>query len=134
MSAGFPGPLRWAGNSRLGQAIGEFVHFLSVEKAAADNTVAAYRNDVRQLADHVIGRLRRQNEVRWESVDRRMMQDFVLGLERGGYRQSSVARKVAAARSFFTFLVGEGIVSCDPTDGFSSPRVTRIPSRAISVS
>jgi integrase/recombinase XerD len=117
----------------LPQAIDRFLHFLSVEKAAADNTVAAYRNDLGQVADHVMGRLPRQEGVGWGSVDRGMVQEFVLELGRRGYTQSSVARKVAVVRSFFAFLIDEGIIVSNPTDGLSSPRVAKMRSKPMSL-
>ncbi len=82
------------------QAIEELLDFLSLEKAAAGNTVAAYRNDLRQSEDHITSRLPQQFETSWESVGRAMLQDFILELERRGYTKSSVARKAPAVRCY----------------------------------
>ncbi len=116
----------------LTKAIEQFLHFLEVEKAASGNTLAAYRNDLQQLADYLSRGLPRQVGIQWEAVERPKVEAYMLDLRRRDYRDSSVARKVAAARSFFAFLVWEGIISADLGGGLSPPRVAKIPPRTIS--
>lgn len=101
------------------QALSEFLDFLAVEKGASSNTIAAYKNDLQQLADF-IGTNGSDN---WGALDRSRIQDFILDLKQRGYTETSVARKVAAVRSFFAFLATEGTVPSNPTEGLSSPRV-----------
>ncbi len=107
----------------------EFLVFLSVEKGSSGNTVAAYRNDLQQLADFVEAR---QGNGGWDGLDRSTIQDFILDLKERGYTEASVARKVAAVRSFFSFLTSEGAVKSNPAEGLSSPRVGRTLPKAIS--
>ena len=106
-----------------------FLVFLSVEKGSSANTIAAYRNDLQQLADF-IGM--RQRNGGWDGLDRSAIQDFILDLKERGYSETSVARKVAALRSFFSFLSAEGVIKANPTEGLSSPRVGRTLPKAIS--
>ncbi len=108
---------------------GDFLAFLSVEKGASANTVAAYRNDLQQLADF-IGE--RPDIDGWGDLDRSGIQDFILNLKQRGYTESSVARKVAAVRSFFAFLSAEGTIRTNPTEGLTSPRVGKTLPKAIS--
>ncbi len=91
-------------SSSMRQHLNGFLTFLSVEKGSSGNTVAAYRNDLQQLAEF-IGTIPGSNG--WESVDRPAIQDFILDLKQRGYSETSVARKVAATRSFFAFLTGD---------------------------
>jgi integrase/recombinase XerD len=107
----------------------DFLTYLSVEKGASANTVAAYRNDLQQLADFIGSRPGAKG---WQSLDRDAIQDFILHLKERGYTETSVARKVAAVRSFFAFLAAEGTVTVNPTEGLSSPRVGKTLPRAIS--
>jgi integrase/recombinase XerD len=111
------------------KALNDFLTFLSVEKGASTNTVAAYRNDLQQLADF-IGASANGNG--WDGVDRSRVQDFILDLKQRGYTETSVARKVAATRSFYAFLSAEGIVPANPTEGLTSPRVGKTLPKAIS--
>jgi len=107
----------------------DFLTYLSVEKGASANTVAAYRNDLQQLAAFIGSRPGTKG---WQSLDRATIQDFILHLKERGYTETSVARKVAAVRSFFAYLSAEGIVTANPTEGLTSPRVGKTLPRAIS--
>ncbi len=107
----------------------EFLTFLSAEKGASSNTVAAYRNDLRQLVTYLTPK---NDGKRWEKVDRMLIQDFILDLKNRKYAETTVARKVAAIRSFFSFLESEGVISDNPTQGLASPRVGKTLPKAIS--
>ncbi|MGQ9572867.1 MAG: site-specific tyrosine recombinase XerD [Chloroflexota bacterium] len=105
-----------------------FLDFLSAEKGASSNTIAAYRNDLEQLAQYLKAR---GDGKGWEKVDRMLIQDFILDLKQRKYAETTVARKVAAIRSFFGFLASEGILVNNPTEGLSSPRVGKMLPKAI---
>lgn len=105
-----------------------FLDFLSAEKGASGNTIAAYRNDLEQLAAY----LKASGDGKgWEKVDRVLIQDFILNLKQRKYAETTVARKVAAIRSFFGFLAAEGIMADNPTEGLASPRVGKMLPKAI---
>ena len=59
----------------------------------------------------------------WTNFSRQNMLSYLLDLKERGYVSTTIARKVAAARSFFNFLVSEGIIKNDPTENISSPSV-----------
>ncbi|MCH6555454.1 MAG: site-specific tyrosine recombinase XerD [Chloroflexi bacterium] len=111
------------------KSLGEFLVFLAVEKGASANTIAAYKNDLQQLADFIGSRASVDG---WQSLSRSDIQDFILDLKERGYTETSVARKVAAVRSFFAFLAAEGSITANPTEGLSSPRVGKTLPKAIS--
>jgi len=117
------------GGASMRKSTEDFLTYLSVEKGGSANTVAAYRNDLQQLADFIGSRPGAKG---WQSLDRATIQDFILHLKERGYTETSVARKVAAVRSFFAFLAAEGIVTANPTEGLTSPRVGKTLPRAIS--
>jgi len=109
--------------------LGEFLSFLSAEKGASSNTVAAYRNDLQQLTAYIKPK---NDGSGWDKVDRVLIQDFILDLKKRKYAETTVARKVAAIRSFFAFLESEGAISGNPTEGLASPRVGKMLPKAIS--
>lgn len=110
------------------KSLGEFLVFLAVEKGASQNTIAAYKNDLQQLADYIGPRTGNDG---WRALDRSAIQDFILDLKQRGYTETSVARKVAAVRSFFAFLAAEGTITTNPTEGLTSPRVGKTLPKAI---
>ncbi len=103
--------------------IGQFLNFMSVEKGASGNTISAYRNDLQQFAAF-IDRVRvNRNGHRWAAADRNAITDYLIELRNRNYAEATVARKVAAVKSFFQYLKAEGVVAQNPTESFDSPRV-----------
>ena len=115
------------------QPVEQFLQFLAAEKGASGNTTAAYRNDLQQLADFIRERLPDRKGAEWKLVNRAFIQDFILDLKSRGYSEASIARKVAAVRSFFAFLTAEGLLPRSPADGLSTPRLGKTLPKAISL-
>lgn len=106
------------------EPISNFLNYLVVEKGYSDNTINAYRNDLMALADFAEKELSGEGPgVTWKKFTRQNMLAYLLFLKERGYVPTTIARKVAAARSFFGFMVAEGNIRSDPTENLSSPSV-----------
>jgi integrase/recombinase XerD len=117
------------------EAIDSFLNFLAVEKGYSGHTIAAYRNDLTGLTEFAGREIAKQGaSVSWPGFSRQNMLAYMLHLKERGYVATTVARKVAAARSFFGFLVNEGVIKNDPTENMSSPSVGKALPKPISVS
>jgi integrase/recombinase XerD len=101
--------------------IDEFLDFLIVEKGYSLNTLKAYRSDLAQFVAYLSG----VGVISWDSATRQQVLDYILYLRGRGYVHSTTARKMAAVRSFFKFLVADGILLDNPTDAVESPQVKR---------
>ena len=101
--------------------IDAFLDFLQVEKGYTNNTIAAYRNDLTQFAEYVSS----QPGGDWSGVNKDMIIGYILDLKEREYASSTVARKVAAIKSFFHFLASEDVVEDDPTATLDSPKVKK---------
>jgi integrase/recombinase XerD len=109
------------------ESINNFLNYLAVEKGYSEHTIAAYRNDLTGLA----GFAKKEKISAWPGFSRQSMLSYLLDLKERGYVATTVARKVAAGRSFFGFLVAEGIIKADPTENMSSPSVGKALPRPI---
>ena len=117
------------------QDIDNFLNYLAVEKGFSTNTLAAYRNDLYQLVSFVENEATKQGSVpSWAGFGRQGMLSYMLNLKERNYAATTIARKVAAARSFFGFLKAEGIIKADPTENMSSPSVGKSLPKPISIS
>ncbi len=106
------------------EPIDSFLNYLLVEKGYSENTIAAYRNDLTGLVDFARKEASKQGSApSWANFNRQSMLSYMLELKERGYVATTIARKVAAARSFFSFLVSEGIIKVDPTENMNSPSV-----------
>lgn len=111
--------------------ISQFLNFLAVEKNASGNTIAAYKNDLTQFQTHIaISAHNPENP--WADVNGTVIIDYVTNLRERSYKDATVARKVAAVKSFFGFLLSENFVTVDPTENLKSPQVGKTLPRALS--
>lgn len=115
------------------QQIDEFLDYLASEKGYSGNTLAAYRNDLTQFAQYLADNTQRPAPESWDQVDKARIIDYILAMKELEYASSTVARKVAALKSFFHYLKDEGLVANDPTVALESPKVKKHLPKAISV-
>jgi len=62
------------------------------------------------------------------------MLSYLLNLKERNYAATTVARKVAAAKSFFEFMVAEGNLKDNPTQDVGSPKLAKSLPKPISIS
>ena len=121
--------------------IGHFLNFMSVEKGASGNTISAYKNDLHQFDAFLVslgsaahGGGNGNGKVRdWESLQRESIIEYLGTLKRRNYAEATVARKVAAIKSFFQYMQAEGLIRRNPAESLESPRVGRSLPKALSV-
>lgn len=96
----------------------------SVEKhdRYSQNTIAAYKNDLGQFYQFVIDTF---NSTSWGDLNQAEINTYVSDMQEKGYASSTIARKIAAVKSFFSSLHAQQIISSNPTEGVESPRVKK---------
>jgi len=112
-----------------------FLDHLAVERGLSRHTLDAYRRDLRRYLNFLEERgVRDVGGAREEDVAAfvRHLSGSEYAPERT-YRASSVARALAAARALHRFLVREGVVPDDPTQGVIRPRIPRSLPKPLSV-
>ncbi|MEE9278339.1 MAG: site-specific tyrosine recombinase XerD [Dehalococcoidia bacterium] len=117
----------------MDEQVQQFLGFMSIEKGAAANTISAYRNDLEQFRQFVHLAPSNGQSRTWGEVNPELLQDYIGQLRKKEYADATVARKVAAVKSFFNYLTAEGVVASDPTETLSSPRVGKTLPKALSV-
>lgn len=108
--------------------IEQFLAHLSSKRGLTGNTIAAYRTDLEQLVSLLLER----GITDWNSVSQDDILAFMLFLRERQYANSTVARRTAAVKSFFTYLVKSDLLPKNPTKDVDSPKVDRCPPHAIS--
>ncbi len=117
------------------EAVNSFLNYLTVEKGFSENTVVAYHNDLYQLASFAEEEAAKRGFTPlWSSFGRQGMLSYLLNLKERNYAATTAARKVAAAKSFFNFMVAEGSIKDNPTLNVTSPRVGKSLPKPISIS
>jgi integrase/recombinase XerC len=105
----------------LEQGLAEFLTHLGLEKAASDKTVKSYREDLTQALAFARDRLKkdRTDPRDWTT---RLLRAFVAWLHEQGYARSTIARRLAAVRTFGKFLCRQGVLGANPAQALRGPR------------
>ncbi len=105
--------------------INEFLRHLISERGFSQETIKAYKSDLRQFSAGLGIKL---NRASIEEINQTVIENFALMLRDSGYMSSTVARKMAAIRAFFRFLTDEGVVPENPSQSLRVRRAsTNIP-------
>jgi integrase/recombinase XerC len=103
----------------LQEEIEAFVEALR-NRAVSEHTLSSYRSDLLQFQDFLKRRKRTL-----DSVDHLCLRDFLSHLHERSLQKTSIARKLAALRTFFNFLVRDGRLKSNPAELISSPRLPK---------
>ncbi len=86
------------------------------------NTTAAYRNDLGQFCAY----LKQQGVENWPQVSREHINGYLLEMrESQAYRSTTIARKIAALKSFFRYMRSMGYIDLDLVEKLEAPRVQK---------
>jgi integrase/recombinase XerC len=102
-------------------ALADFLQHLALEKNASAHTVKSYREDLTQALTFFRTRLGgRAAEPR--QLTPRLLRAHLAWLHEQGYARSTVARRLAAVRSFCRHLCRQGQLESNPAAGLRGPR------------
>src|SRR2546423_4661825 len=110
------------------QLFEQFFEHLRYERNVSEHTLRNYRIDLGQFYDHLAPTdaqtgARREFDIR--QIDHITIREWLSQLHAGKKQKSSIARKLAALRTFFQFLVREGVVELNPARLVSTPRLEK---------
>jgi integrase/recombinase XerD len=101
--------------------IDAFLQHLTKEKGYSQNTLAAYRNDLVQMAAFLTAEQAKGIITSYDEL----LKSYLLKLREKRYSVATTARKVASAKSFFRFMVDSGRMGENPAQNLPSPQVSR---------
>ncbi len=99
----------------------QYLHYLVVEKGLARTTLEAYRQGLNRFFDF----LKKKGISEVQSVNKLDVRAFLLSLKKEGLSIKTVARNLVVLRTFFRFLVQEGVLRINPVEEIESPKVAR---------
>ncbi len=105
------------------QHIDKFIEYLRFERNASPNTIREYRRDVTQFMQFLTPP--GEKTMPLGHVDHRVIREFVGWSYDQKLEKSSVARKLAALRTFFKYCVREGVVKQNPARLVSTPKLPK---------
>jgi integrase/recombinase XerD len=106
-------------HSPLFSSLDSFLHYVTVERQLAANTIAAYRADLDSLFTHLAA-LRIADP---DHVTQAHLRSYLHQAHDQGLTARSNARRLSAIRLFFQYLLSENRVTMDPTLGIDLPKI-----------
>jgi integrase/recombinase XerD len=103
------------------QLLDQFLHYLVVEKGLSKNTIEAYSHGLGRFLNH----LREKGVQEIRDVGKFHVRGFLLMLRKRNLSTKSIVRNLVAIRTFFRFLIQEGILESNPVEELESPKVAK---------
>jgi len=95
-----------------------FADFIALEQGLSPRTQEAYRRDLDRFAQYAASR----GASAPVDITARMLREYVYHLKDLGLSPASIRRNVSAVRTYFRFLIGDGIVVRDPSERLETPK------------
>ena len=97
-----------------------FLGYLKYEKRYSKHTTTAYENDIGQFVLFGKGLV---DDFCADKADYHLIRQWIVSLMDNGISAKSVNRKISALKTFFRFLMREGLVEKNPTDKIAIPKM-----------
>jgi integrase/recombinase XerC len=107
------------------QLIEQFLEHLRYERNVSAHTLRNYASDLEQFVDHLAPADPKSGARKFpdlKNVDHLTIREWLAELHSAQKKKASIARKLAALRTFFQFLVREGLLESNPAKLVSTPR------------
>ncbi|HHY34132.1 MAG TPA: site-specific tyrosine recombinase XerD [Firmicutes bacterium] len=101
--------------------IDQFIGYLGNERGLALNTLESYSRDLKQYQEF----LEKGGSETLVSASQSTIVAYLMYLRKQGKATATIARRLAALKAFYHFLIKENVVDRDPTDALASPKLER---------
>ena len=99
----------------------QFYDHLQQVRRFSPLTITGYRRDLEQLSAYC----QAQGLARWAALDSQLLRQYIASRHRAGLGGRSLQRALSAVRSFFRFLLDEGLAVQNPALGLRPPKAPR---------
>jgi integrase/recombinase XerD len=98
-----------------------FIHYLSVERGLAPNTLESYERDLTKF----IGHLKESGTDSLRDTEKTHISGYIAKLRKAGKAPATISRNIVSIRAFFQFLLREGMIGKDPSVHLEAPRLEK---------
>jgi len=102
----------------------EFIKYIRLERRYSKNTIDAYQSDLQQFESFLKDYYHTQ-DIQWELIDKRILRGYLGWLSSQHLRKISIARKLAAIKSFFKFLTRNDYIEINPSITTRTPKIEK---------
>ncbi len=98
----------------------DFLKYLQYEKRYSSHTITAYKNDIIQYHDFL-----KQSDLEFEQASHKSIRLWIVSLMDNQLDTKSVNRKISSIRSFYKFLLKQGLIAENPVLKVLSPKISK---------
>jgi integrase/recombinase XerD len=98
--------------------LARFTDYVALEQGLSPRTQEAYQRDLQRFAEYAEAK----GAAAPPDITARMLREYVYQLKDVGLSPASIRRNVSAVRTYFRFLMGDGIVARDPSERLETPK------------
>lgn len=109
--------------------LSDFLDYLAVERGLANNTIISYRTDLTGY----IAFCHKYNLQHIKRTNRDVIMSYLFQLQVSGKSPATIARHLAAVKSFYRYAVAEGNLPKDPSSDLETPKLPQKLPRVLSV-
>jgi len=103
----------------ISDLIDQFINYMRIERGVSENTIEAYSRDLRGLADFI-----KNKGISLKQINIDILTEYINHLSKRLSRRS-LARSISAIRTFFKFLILEGIIHENPARFLEVPKISK---------
>lgn len=109
------------------ELIDRFFEYLMYERNASEHTLRNYRIDLEQFHDFIapVDKEGKRRPVDVKQIDNISIREYMAHLYAQKKKKTSIARKLASLRTFFSYLSREGVVEANHARNVASPRLEK---------
>jgi integrase/recombinase XerC len=102
----------------------QFLQHLRYERNVSEHTLRNYSSDLEQFRDHLLSKSK-VSDIELKDIDHLTIREWMASLHGDNKKKTSIARKLASLRTFFQFLLREGVQENNPAKLVATPRIER---------
>ena len=102
-------------------SINDFKDYLRIERGLSNNSVLSYENDLKKLSNFLNSK---RDEIKPVDVNSDLIKEFIYNISKE-IKSNSQSRVISGIRSFFDYLLFEGLIESNPVINIESPKLSR---------
>ncbi|MDI6861640.1 MAG: tyrosine recombinase XerC [Caldisericia bacterium] len=102
------------------EKINDFLVYMEKLKNSSKHTLRAYKRDLLDFYEFV-----KKNNFDYKTISRNSLRSFLIELKEKGLDKKSISRKISSIRSFYKFLLKDGVIDKNPLITLELPKVDK---------
>ncbi|MCP4179573.1 MAG: tyrosine recombinase XerC [bacterium] len=108
----------------MNNEIKKYLLYLKNERQASVNTTNSYLQDIKQFSEIILDSSE-IDKIEWKSITLSDVRTYLVECQDLGCSKRSLNRKMSALRSFYKFMIREGVLGTNPFTNLSSPKMDK---------